>query len=104
MKPWTAIFFTLGLIAVSLGLSYLVHFDLTWFMVPATSLWAAWDSSKIQLKKYKPSFLGLSYGPVGVFIMCLLLWFVTFPVYLATRYKVLNGRAELKDEYKAAIT
>jgi hypothetical protein len=45
-------------------------FNVTWILVLGTSLWAAVDSSKIQLKRYES---GISYGPIVLFIGCALL-------------------------------
>ena len=61
MKTPLAILFTIGLFVVSYFGSAFVHFDLVTIMVLGTSLWAAMDSSKLQLKRYKS---GISYGPV----------------------------------------
>jgi len=63
-------------------------------MVLGTALWAAIDSSKLQLKRYKS---GTSYGPVVLFFACALLWIVGFPWYLAMRYKTKIGTAVLKE-------
>jgi hypothetical protein len=95
MKTWIAILFTIGLFAACIVLSALIRFNLTFIMVPGTSLWVAIDSSKIQLKRYKS---GISYGPVALFFACALLWIVGFPWYLAMRYKIKTGTAILKDE------
>ena len=67
---------------------------LTWFMVFITAVWAAIDSSKIHLKRYKS---GISYGPVVLFLGFLLLWIVAFPWYLIVRRKILTGTAVSKD-------
>lgn len=95
MKTWIAILFTIGLLVVCGVISSLVHFELIWFMVLGTSLWAAIDSSSIQLKRYKS---GISYGPVVLFFACALLWIVGFPWYLTMRHKIKTGTAILKDE------
>jgi hypothetical protein len=63
-------------------------------MVLATSLWVAFDSSKVQLSRYKS---GISYSPIVLFFACLLLWFAAFPWYLAVRERILSGNAVLKD-------
>jgi hypothetical protein len=99
MKTWIAILFTVGLLAVCILLSALIHFDLSWIMVLCTALWAAIDSSKIQLKHYKS---GISYGPVVLFFACALLWIIGFPWYLVMRYKIKTGKAILKDEIPKA--
>ena len=95
MKSWIAILFTIALLAVCIVISGLIGFDLTWMMVLGTALWAAIDSSKLQLKRYES---GISYGPVVLFIACALLWIVGFPWYLVMRHKIRNGTAVLKEE------
>jgi hypothetical protein len=63
-------------------------------MIFGTALWAAIDSSKIQLKRYKS---GISYGPVVIFFCFVFLWIVAFPWYLIVRNKIKAGTAILKD-------
>jgi hypothetical protein len=90
------------LLAIALSiLTSLVCFDLSGRIVPlytfvvfGTALWAALDSSKIQLQRYKS---GIAYGPVVLFFCFLLLWIVAFPWYLTVRYKIKTGAAVLKD-------
>jgi hypothetical protein len=62
MKTWIAILFAIGLLAACIVLSWLTRFNLTWFMVLGTALWAAIDSPKLQLGRYKS---GISYEPVN---------------------------------------
>ncbi|MBS0659934.1 MAG: hypothetical protein JSR82_16970 [Verrucomicrobia bacterium] len=95
MKTPLAILFTIGLFGVFYFASVLVQFDLITIMVLGTSLWAAIDSSKLQLKRYQS---GISYGPVVLFIACALLWIVGFPWYLSMRHKIKSGTAVLKEE------
>ncbi len=94
MKTWIAILFTIGLVAACIGISALTGFDPTWFMMLGTAIWAAIDSSKLQLKRYKS---GISYGPVVLFIACALLWIVSFPWYLSMRHKIKTGTGVLKE-------
>src|SRR4051812_44278244 len=94
MKTPYAILFAIGLILVCYYGSALLHFDLIMIMVLGTALWAAIDSSKLQLKRYKS---GISYGPIALFILCVLLWIVAFPWYLSMRHKIKTGAATLKD-------
>jgi hypothetical protein len=93
MKLWLAIVFTLCLVAVVYGLSLAINFNLFWFLILGTSLWAAIDSAKMHLNRYRSSISG---PPVVVFIGCAFLWLVVFPWYLAMRYKIQNGTAVLK--------
>src|SRR5258708_25831234 len=97
MKTRDAIILTIALLL----LTSFIRFDiagqsvsLTWVMVLITAIWAAIDSSKIHLKRYKS---GISYGPVVLFLGFLLLWIVAFPWYLIVRHKILTGTAVLKD-------
>jgi hypothetical protein len=97
MKTRDAIMLTIALLL----LTSFIRFDiagqivsLTWVMVLITAIWAAVDSSKIHLKRYKS---GISYGPVVLFLGFLLLWIVAFPWYLIVRYKIKTGTAVLKD-------
>jgi hypothetical protein len=62
-------------------------------LILLSSIWAGIDSSKIELKKYKS---GISYGPIVLTILCILLWIVAFPWYLVVRAKIKAGTAELK--------
>jgi hypothetical protein len=94
-QTWTAILFTIGLLAVCTVISRLAGFDFSWIMVLGTALWAAIDSSKIQLKRYKS---GISYGPVVLFFGFVIIWIIAFPWYLIVRHKIKTGTAVLKDE------
>lgn len=93
MKPWLAIIFTIGLVAVVYGVSLAINANLFWFLVFGTSLWAAIDSSKLQFSRYRSSISG---PPVVLFIGCTFLWLVIFPWYLAMRYSIRHGTAVLK--------
>ena len=93
MKWYWAILFTLAILAATLVVSQLVGFNLVWILVLGTALWAAIDSSRLELKKYKS---GISYGPVIVFVLIAFLWIVGLPWYLAVRYKITHGLLELK--------
>ena len=95
MKTWLAVIFSVILMIVCLGLSSVLKVNLIPWMIIITASWAAWDSSKIELKKYKS---GISYGPVVVWICHAGLWIVAFPWYLSMRYKIKNGLAQLKEQ------
>ena len=98
MKTPYVIFFAIGLFAVCYYVSAVVHFNLITIMVLGTALWAASDSSKLQLKRYKS---GIAYGPVVLFIACVLLWIVGFPWYLSMRHKIITGQAVPKEPIPA---
>ena len=90
MKTWQAILLTVGIFFVSLFLPPLFMVA----VVVGTSIWAAVDSSGIQLYRYKS---GIALKPFVLFLACLLLWIVAFPWYLSVRYRITNGLAELKE-------
>jgi hypothetical protein len=91
MKLWKAILLTLGIWVGSVLAYVLIHRNLMWYIVPATTLWAAIDSSQIQLRRYRNGV-----GPVAFFFLCLWWWIVGFPWYLWMRHKILTGTAELR--------
>ncbi|CAN5442077.1 hypothetical protein BH10CYA1_BH10CYA1_44120 [soil metagenome] len=68
-----------------------------WFQL-ATSVWAAWDSAKLGIKRYRTVF---SLHPLLVFVFCALLWIVGMPLYLVARNKVVKGKAALKSDTPA---
>ena len=95
MNPWLTILFTIGLLFVTLVASQLVGFNLVPIMIMLSALWAAFDSSKLQLKKYKS---GIAYGPVVLFLAIAFLWIGGFPWYLIVRHRIKSGKAQLKEE------
>jgi len=100
MKTRDAILLTIALILLTsfVGLNIAGQYvALSWFMILGTAIWAAIDSSKIQLNRYKS---GISYGPFALFLGFLLLWVVAFPWYLVMRYRIKTGTAVLKDGAK----
>ena len=97
MTTGKAILITLGLFILMVLITAIT--DSTGGMgliIIGSSIWAAFDASKIEAKKYK-IFLG---GPVQTFFGCLLLWIVAFPLYLHTKGKIERGGAELKEKYR----
>jgi hypothetical protein len=97
MKTRDAIMLTIALLLLTSFIRFDIagkNVSLSWFMVLGTAIWAAIDSSKIQLLRYKS---GISYRPIILFFGFLLLWIVAFPWYLAVRYKIKTGTAVLKD-------
>jgi hypothetical protein len=97
MKTRDAILLTIALLLLTSLVGFNIagkHVSLSWFLIFGTAIWAAVDSSKIQLKRYRS---GISYGPVVLFFCFLLLWIVAFPWYLSVRYTIKTGTAVLKD-------
>jgi hypothetical protein len=68
-------------------------------IVAATALWAAVDSSKLELHKYK----GGTSGAFVVFLMVVLVWIIFFPLYLVMRARRLSGELKLKEKYRSEL-
>jgi hypothetical protein len=59
-----------------------------------SSIWAAYDSSKIGLCRYKT---GISYRPWILFLLMIIFWYVSLPWYLIVRHKIKHGQVPLID-------
>lgn len=66
--------------------------SLIWLIIIGTSIWVFFDAKSIGVKKGQITGLG-NLGPFGWFIVCLLLWIVGFPFYIAKRgeFKRINA-------------
>jgi hypothetical protein len=64
-----------------------------WAVILASALWAAYDSSQVQLARYQT---GISYSPVVLFVVVALLWIIGFPWYVVARQKIKQGKLPLK--------
>ena len=95
MKGLFAIVLTISLLAASYVVSALISFDFTWILIGITSIWAAIDSKRIELNRYK---LGLACRPIVLFCLCNLLWILIFPWYVWARFKIKDGTVAFKDE------
>ena len=91
MKLWQGMLLWLGIIALAFWLPWT-----GWFTVIGTSIWAAIDSGKIGLYKYKSQ---MAVKPFVLFIALFVLWIVVFPCYLYERYRIKKGTVQLKDKY-----
>ena len=92
MKLWQAILLTLFLATIGFLLNLLVYGGVL-VVVVGSSLWDAYDSSKLGFKKYKTAF---SYDPILLCILMCILWIIEFPWYLSERYKIINHLTPLK--------
>jgi hypothetical protein len=73
--------------------------DSPWFgliVVLATAIWAAVDSSRLELHKYSG---GIDH-PILVFLAIGCLWIIFFPLYLVTRSRRIAGELKLKKKYR----
>jgi len=71
-----------------------IYFDLGWVLVLSTSIWAAIDSKRIELQRYK---LLINSRPIVLFSVCSLLWIFIFPWYLRARFKIKAGEIDIKE-------
>jgi hypothetical protein len=64
-----------------------------WLIVVGTSVWVLFDAKSIGVKKGQIGGLGAYMGPWDWFFLCLVLWIIGFPIYLAKRgeFKRINS-------------
>jgi hypothetical protein len=93
MRLYTAILLTLCIYFTNAILLGCGHYVIAYSIAFGTTLWAAIDSSKIELKRYRNGV-----GPVAFFFLCWMAWMIGFPWYLWMRHKILTGKAELKTD------
>ncbi|MHC4341957.1 MAG: hypothetical protein ACYSX0_17290 [Planctomycetota bacterium] len=62
-------------------------------VVGSSSIWAAWDSSRIGLHRYKSQ---MANEPVVVLFMCVVFWLLCFPWYVIIRQGIKRGLVPLK--------
>ena len=79
--------------------------DLFWIIVIATSVWVLIDAKTIGVKKGQIQGMG-NLGPWGWFFVCLLLWIIGFPFYLAKRseFKRINSGLSQDSQSIAAVS
>ena len=63
----------------------------------STAGMAAFDSTHVQLRRYKT---WLSYGPVGLFVVCALCWPFAVVWYFVVRVRIARGTMPLRDDFK----
>jgi hypothetical protein len=93
-KGWVAVLlvaFALGAFAFSTGqfLAAIVVF--------CTAGIAAFDSTHIYLRRYKT---WLSYGPIGLFVVCALFWPFAIIWYFVVRVRIARGTMPLRHDFK----
>jgi len=76
--------------------SNIVGFVIVFLIVLGSSIWVFFDAKSIGVKKGQIKGV-VDMGPAGWFVLCLGMWIVGFPVYLANRseFKRINGKAGL---------
>jgi len=95
LGPWiTALLVALALAVLVAIVGALVP---TWWsgliVVGLSSIWAAWDSARIGLHRYKSQ---MANEPVVVLFMCVVFWLLCFPWYVIIRQGIQRGLVPLK--------
>ena len=95
LGPWiTAVLVTAVLAVLAAIVAALIP---TWWsgliVVGSSSIWAAWDSSRIGLHRYRSQ---MANEPVVVLFMCVVLWLLCFPWYLVIRQGIKRGLVPLR--------
>lgn len=93
-QTWMAILLIIAMLGFWIVVYKLTGFNLGWIMVIGTAVWAAVDSTEIQLSRYES---GISYRPAVLFCGLVLLWAIVFPWYLIVRHRIKIGTAVLKN-------
>ncbi len=101
MKPTLAFPLCIIAFATSFVVSTESQLPVIWIMIAVTALWAAYDSDRVGLRRYKTE---LSHGPIMVFLACAVLWILCFPWYLTLRHRIKSGTVMLRDGVKNANT
>src|SRR5688572_23798078 len=95
MKTLPAILTTLGLLSLCWAVEHFSGKSIMWPMIIGTSIWVAVDAAKLKVYRYKTF---VSYSPVLLFVLSMLLWIITFPAYLIGRGRILRGEAAVNEK------
>lgn len=96
MRWLTALFLTIAVLAVMVGLNWVSGSFLPGLVIVlGSAVWAALDAFELGLHKYKGGT-----GAVAIFAGVLLLWLLVFPLYLVVRTRRMAGDLALRDEYQ----
>jgi hypothetical protein len=94
-KAW----FAIGLVACVL---VVVAFSTGEFLLPLVAFCsggiAAFDSTHIHLRRYRT---WISYGPIGVFVVCALFWPFALIWYFIVRVRIARGTMPVRDDFRA---
>ena len=92
-KGWIAVALVASLLTVFAFLTGEILLAMAAF---STAGIAAFDSTHIHLRRYRT---WLSYGPVGLFIWCALLWPFAIIWYFVVRIRIARGTMPLRDDF-----
>jgi 8-oxo-dGTP pyrophosphatase MutT (NUDIX family) len=95
MKPFTLniLIILLVLIIASSNLSILIP-----FIVLGSSIWAYFDAKNLNIEKYQNSSLAISDKPIIISLFILLIWIISFPIYITWRHAIINGEIKINKE------
>jgi hypothetical protein len=92
-KDWFSIALVAGILAA-------VAISTGEFLLPIVAFCsggiAAFDSTHIHLRRYRT---WLSYGPIGLFIVCALFWPFALIWYFIVRVRIARGTMPLRDDF-----
>ncbi len=97
-KAWVAVCLVAGLLAV---FAISTRHVLAAVVVFCTAGIAAFDSTHLHLRRYKT---WLSYGPVGLFVVCALFWPFAIIWYFVVRIRIARGTMPLRDDFADEVT
>ena len=87
---WLSILGSYCLLILSFVVSIRSGFHIVWIVALLSALWAAFDSDRLQVRRYYKS--DILYEPVTVFAACAGFWSLGFPWYLTLRHNIKTGR------------
>lgn len=93
-QAWLAVILVAGLLVFFGIYSGEILIPITAF---CTAGIAAFDSMNIYLRRYKT---WLSYGPIGVFVVCALIWPLALIWYFVVRVRIARGTMPLREDLK----
>lgn len=87
-----------AILFTGLASAVMTYFGLFPIFAVASVTWAAFDSRRLKLRRYRT---GIAGGPLTILVLFLFLgWPIIFPWYLGMRLKILMGTAQLREEYQ----
>lgn len=97
-KAWVAVVLVVALyVAVAVSSENLIETLFYGVVAISTAAVAAFDSTHVHLRRYKT---WLSYGPVGLFVVCALFWPFVIVWYFVVRVRIARGTMPLRNEFR----
>ena len=97
MKPWqVCVLVVVGVVFIILFLPVEICKPLFFAIVASSAVWVYIDAKKLNIGKYKKTFLSPSTSPFGTAFIVWILWLIAFPMYISYRKKIIDGKVPLK--------